>query len=385
MRQPDQLALQEWFSKKEVLTTQRLERNSKTTVNKDRAVIDWMNDVERSSKNLLSIKKQSMIKPSPTPSCNSSNKIQFKSDAGKRWANSITSNTSLVPPDDTSRKHYVPRRLLLLSTTATTRIKLVTKVDSNDESHVVVATQAASKIQKIWKDYQSNNSNNRLVENQIGMAAMATTGQRTPIAGMVHLVQMLHDSLKVQQQRSHDRMKQLELLLKEETRKRHLAEKSVNTVGHEKERAYQTLLSRVSELEQTVKREGQSRKELEDQLLQATNSNKSLRKQQSNTTTPSSSSTRKSSVFDPSSRNSSLARSSISSSRKVLQQQQQSSLISRKQSVIASANNTRSLARTSSLANAGVISSSSLKRISTTTKPIAPSATRRTTTVPSQK
>ncbi|KAI9261217.1 hypothetical protein EDC94DRAFT_503921, partial [Helicostylum pulchrum] len=186
MIKPDQLALQEWFSKKDLTQD----------TSKDRAVIDWMNDVERSSKSLF-------------------NKIQFKSDAGKRWANSITSNTSLIPPDDSCRKHYVPRRLLL-------------HPRKNELDNV---TNAASKIQKIWRDYQSSNrqlaSTPAAIENQIGITAMASTGQRTPIGGMVQMLQLLHNSLKEREKRWHDRAEQYETLLNEQTSKRQLAEETM--------------------------------------------------------------------------------------------------------------------------------------------------------------
>lgn len=265
MKQPDQLALSEWFSKKE-------NRSIPSKVNKDRAVIDWMNDVERSSKTLLNNKKYqhlNPVKPSPTPS-SVSNKIQFKSDAGKRWAN-LTSNSSLLPPDDTCRKHYVPRRLLKLQqhrqmqdkADCNTSSRTSKRFNSDEENEVT--EEAASKIQQIWKDYQSKSTAPSMIENQVGIAAMATTGQRTPIAGMVHLVQMLHHSLKVQRQKSHDRMAKLEMLLEEETKKRQEAEETMkmfyhrNSKSHQKEKVYQTLLNRVTDLELSVKRDGHSK------------------------------------------------------------------------------------------------------------------------------
>jgi hypothetical protein len=232
MKQPDQLALQEYFSKKE----------NRSVSNKDRAISEWIKDVERSSKTLLN-KRLTPVKPSPTPS-SISNKIQFKSDAGKRWA-SITSNSSLLPPDDTCRKHYVPRRLL----------KPQQKIQYVEEQQDQATEAAASKIQQIWKDYQ-NKSSPGMLENQVGIAAMATTGQRTPIAGMVHLVQMLHHSLKVQRQKSHDRMAKLEMLLEEETKKRQEAEEAMKQFYSQSQgkQKYQTLLSRVTELEFPTKR-----------------------------------------------------------------------------------------------------------------------------------
>lgn len=264
MRQPDQLALNEWFSKK--IKTNK--SNSKP--NKDRAVIDWMNDVERSSTKTLLPNKHLIM--SPTPSSCHSHKIQFKSDAGKRWANSITSNTSLFPPDETCRKHYVPRRLLIF-----------TKKDDNAIQHDSTAIEtAATKIQDIWKEYQ-NKSTPLVLENKVGKVAMATTGQRTPIAGMVHLLQRLNQSFEQRQLHQKNRIAEIETVLKDEVKKRQQAEERMkrlesvyqqqqqipheNNKGHEK---YQTLLSKVTELELCVKRESHSRKVLQEQLLKAT-------------------------------------------------------------------------------------------------------------------
>jgi hypothetical protein len=266
MRQPDQSALNEWFSKKV--------KNNKSSPkpNKDRAVIDWMNDVERSSTKTLLPNKRLIM--SPTPSSCHSQKIQFKSDAGKRWANSITSNTSLFPPDETCRKHYVPRRLLIF-----------TKKDDNDiQQDLATIETAATKIQDIWKEYQ-NKSTPLVLENKVGKVAMATTGQRTPIAGMVHLLQRLNQSFEQRQLHQKNRIAEIESVLKDEVKKRQQAEERMkrlelvykqqqqqqipheNNNGHEK---YQTLLSKVTELELCVKRESHSRKVLQDQLLKAT-------------------------------------------------------------------------------------------------------------------
>ncbi|KAI8884591.1 hypothetical protein K501DRAFT_217234 [Backusella circina FSU 941] len=338
VKQPDQLALQEWFSKSRTLSTKRI------TSSKDRAVIDWINDVEKSSKSLLSQKviqhrnnnisgssiktkqnsTQSKIsngtKPSATVSA-ASNKIQFKSDAGKRWASSITANASLAPPDDTCRKHYVPRRLLLSKSNAYTnniqsrhfppaatttsfathhrltndkndRDNNDNNNNNNDHNHDetlnngIKASEAASKIQSIWKEYEMRNASKTTAEVKVGESVMDSTGERTPIAGMVQLVQMLHLSLKQQQQRSTDRMEKLEALLLDERRRREQIEKEQQLVlkkfedmcqqvqqSEKKDGVYQALLDRVSDLEQSVKREGHSRKLLEDQLA-AINSKK---------------------------------------------------------------------------------------------------------------
>ncbi|KAI8644391.1 hypothetical protein BD408DRAFT_413367 [Parasitella parasitica] len=263
MRQPDQSALNEWFSKK--IKTNR----SNSKLDKDRAVIDWINDVERSSTKILLPSKRLIMSPTPS-SCNS-HKIQFKSDAGKRWANSITSNTSLFPPDDTCHKHYVPRRLLTFSKKGTLQ---------QDSS---AAETAATKIQDIWKEYHDK-STPMLLENKVGMVAMATTGQRTPIAGLVHLLQRLNQSFEQRQLHQKNRIAEIESVLKKEIQKRQQAEEKMkkfesvyqqqqqqmphaNSKGHEK---YQSLLSKVTELELCVKRESHSKKILQEQLLKAT-------------------------------------------------------------------------------------------------------------------
>ncbi|CEP09575.1 hypothetical protein [Parasitella parasitica] len=265
MRQPDPSALNEWFSKK--IRTNR----SNSKLDKDRAVIDWINDVERSSTKVLLPSKRLIMSPTSS-SCNS-HKIQFKSDAGKRWANSITSNTSLFPPDDTCHKHYVPRRLLTFSK------KNILQQDST------AAETAATKIQDIWKEYH-NKSTPMILENKVGMVAMATTGQRTPIAGMVHLLQRLNQSFEQRQLLQKNRIAEIESVLKEEIQKRQQAEERMRkfesvyqqqkrqmphetSKDHEK---YQSLLSKVTELELCVKRESHSRKILQEKLLKATTS-----------------------------------------------------------------------------------------------------------------
>ncbi|KAG2196809.1 hypothetical protein INT47_002736 [Mucor saturninus] len=252
--QPDQLALQEWFAKKDDFSHS----------NKDRVVIDWMNDVERSSKNIL-LKHAHKPSASPSPSSCYSNKIQFKSDAGKRWANSITSNTSLLPPDDTCRKHYVPRRLLL-SRSPVTIPTVITNNKSTSQHHDVTMV-TASKIQKILGDYQTTNRPSAaMVENQIAMTAMATSGQRTPILGLAQLIGMIMTSNKQLEQRLVDRAEELESVLHQEIKKRQLVEDTMHKLESvykeqlqqqslqidQKEETNQTLLA---QLEQAMKRD----------------------------------------------------------------------------------------------------------------------------------
>lgn len=175
----DQSTLRQYFSKKP---------------DKDQVVMDWMSEVERHSRQQVNT-----IQPSPTPS---GHKIQFKSETGKRWANRIQ-NTSLQAPSDNCQKHHVPRRLLT--------------------NKKIPVTETVARIQTAWKEQQPQH----YIESKVGMIAMANTGERTPIAGIVQIVQMLNKSLKLQEQNSADRIEKLESLLKEEKKKREAAEASI--------------------------------------------------------------------------------------------------------------------------------------------------------------
>jgi hypothetical protein len=335
LKKPDQLSLAEWFSKKEQTT-----KVSKT----NRAVIDWMNDVERSSKSLL-------LKVKPSPTC-STTKIQFKSDAGKRWANSITSNTSLLPPDDHSRKHYVPRRLLH-----------VKKLDTNNSK----IDEATSKIQSMWKEYQS--TKNSFIENQIGLTAMETTGQRTPIAGMSQILVMLQNTAKLREQSLQDRMEQVKLSLKQETLRRQSIQDSLN-LSKENEKS---LLSRVAELEVVLNHSKSSSKKSSVVVSQPTSRKPSVASIRNSSVVPTSRkpsvvssarklpaappSSRKPSVIPPSSRKPSV----VPSSRKPPIPPPSTRKPSSKPP-IPSQGSTRRSARTSSLANAGISSPRIIKK-----------------------
>lgn len=380
---PDQFALQEWFSRKDTHTHNNNNNNYNTRLNKsDRAVIDWMNDVERSSKTLPTatavkptVAAVAVVKPSPT--CSTTNKIQFKSDAGKRWANSITANTSLLPPDDKCRKHYVPRRLLLSKTNKVTMATTTTELSPTTHTNLqdVIIADAASKIQQMWKEYQATKRHPN-IENQIGMTAMASTGQRTPIAGIVHILQMIQQSNKVREQQHLLRMEQLETILREETTRRESAEETLRRYNSneqllEKEKMYQNLLVKVAELEATLKREVQTRKELQSELLQVKSRKSSLvpssrsSNNNNNSRTPLSSNNSSNNKRKASN----TGTTTLSSSRKlpasVKPSPQSPNTSNTKRTTTRSATRTSSLAsagvaRTSSLANAGVSRTSSL-------------------------
>ncbi|KAI9249292.1 hypothetical protein BY458DRAFT_525850 [Sporodiniella umbellata] len=151
----DPSTLKEYFSKKQ---------------DKDQVVNDWMSEVERHG-------RPSIV--SLSPSLSGFPKIQFKSETGKRWAH-VQNNTSLQPPAETCQKHHVPRSLL------TNRKRPVTEI--------------VDRIEAAWHDPHSQQTN----EIKVGSIAMAYTGQKTPMAGMLQLVQMLHHQLKIHQQKVTD-------------------------------------------------------------------------------------------------------------------------------------------------------------------------------------
>ncbi|CAO3702993.1 unnamed protein product [Rhizopus stolonifer] len=197
-QKPDPSALKAYFSRG---FSNDAERNNPDSEHK---VDAWMIDVERNSRHKRRTQPPESSNNNNNNSNSNNNKILFKSYAGKRLAN-ITQNTTLQAPDESCKKHYVPRRLLT--------------------KRPVTVTETASRIQTIWQDYQS--LPRQQVENQIGLTAMSSTGERTPIAGLVHIVNKLEESLRRQEQKSAERLQKLKSLLEEETMKRGRAEASL--------------------------------------------------------------------------------------------------------------------------------------------------------------
>ncbi|KAI9483087.1 MAG: hypothetical protein EXX96DRAFT_536450 [Benjaminiella poitrasii] len=300
-QQPDELALQQWFSKNK-------DDKPLSKANKERAVIDWMNEVERSSKSLLSPtdttittkkKHPHPIKPLPslTPSsCFKSHQIEFKSESGRRWANNIITNTtSYLPPDETCRKHCVSRKVLVH----------LPRLQSHDREGGNKAASTELLARVVWEKEEEEEEEGQNLKSTSTPSILArkdkarsSTKESMSTAGMMQLIQMLHHSLRVEQQKSNERLTKLESLLKEETKKRQEAEErmkrletiyqqqrqqhltmsdgnttvtsSTFTPEKEEDKTYQSLLSRLNELEQSFKCESQSRKAFEEQLLNST-------------------------------------------------------------------------------------------------------------------
>ncbi|KAI7908027.1 uncharacterized protein BX663DRAFT_547659 [Cokeromyces recurvatus] len=286
MKQPDELAIKKWFSKNE-------DNKPLSKANKELEVINWINEVERSSKGVpSSTKKESYqrsiasVKPIPSStfsSCYSNHKIEFKSEAGKRWAtnNIITSTTSLLPPDETYHNRYISRKVLL-------HLPRLRSHNKESTQPVATSTDTTSKVQIIWKDYKSiSTPPNLTIKNKMGENTSVTTD-------LMQLFHMLHDSLKLEQQKSNERLAELEALLEEERKRRQEVERKLKRVEimyqqrqqhimmndgnttitsftltpeREEDIIYQSLLSRMNELELSVKRESQARKTFEENLL----------------------------------------------------------------------------------------------------------------------
>ncbi|KAI9254017.1 hypothetical protein BY458DRAFT_558931 [Sporodiniella umbellata] len=125
-----------------------------------------------------------------------SNRIQFKSDTGKRWTTDLLH--TLQAPSPRAHTHYVPRRLLV-----------------HPPREI---TETASCIQSLWKEYQRHPQQS--IESKIASTAMAHTGERTPMAGMVHLVHQMNQKLKQLELASIERNRKYEALLKQERKKK---------------------------------------------------------------------------------------------------------------------------------------------------------------------
>lgn len=156
-----------------VLDPSSLRVYKKKKMDRDQAVAEWIKDVERQTQ--------------PTQ------RIQFKSEAAKR----ALQKNALIAPDETCQIHRVPRRLLM-----------------NHHDRLRHLQQTADKIQSLSQTDQ---------EARVGRVAMVGTGERTPLAGMVQLVLLMHRTLHAQEQQASQKIHQLESLLADERHKRQVA------------------------------------------------------------------------------------------------------------------------------------------------------------------
>ncbi|KAI8975616.1 hypothetical protein BDF20DRAFT_620359 [Mycotypha africana] len=213
----DESTLKEWFTKN---TKKPVSRKSK-----DRAVADWINEVERSKQISPSVSKK---RPANKLSLASyfegafshSTKMQFKSAAGKRWANILDINATLAPPNEACKVHYIPRKLLRLS--CGMERKNISNTGTNDNAPV--ASTTISKIRELWKEYKRTiPSNITSFENKITTLVLTATEETTPLAALVHLLLQSHndsDPLKDKSQEPRKTVMNLEIQLSIERRKR---------------------------------------------------------------------------------------------------------------------------------------------------------------------
>ncbi|CAO3579133.1 unnamed protein product [Absidia cylindrospora] len=243
--EPDQSALAEWFSgnqnqKHQQKQTKHTSGNNNTDT-KNKAVRDWVTDVERSTSLLKkssarsvnnnvssnSIKQSSSSSKSVRQNIHDVN-IHFKSEAGKRWASGSLGQKSLdhlSPPSEDSRKHYVRRRRLLkhgnkptasLPKRTTTTTSFYSTIGNHrlQHKHEVPLTTSSTTAVPVTSSgaYYSSNSHK--------VPRSSVSASPTSKSGMVQLVEMFHKTLQDQQARAHERMQQLEALLEEERSKR---------------------------------------------------------------------------------------------------------------------------------------------------------------------
>ncbi|KAI8140651.1 hypothetical protein BJV82DRAFT_213616 [Fennellomyces sp. T-0311] len=252
--QPDQNAMAEWFSS-------RKPDNSKHQQQKERQVIEWIRDLENSKtpkkKPITSSSSSSSApkKQQPQPPVTRSPlllfdhaPIQFKSKAGKRWAQSSgyaqSPSSPLAPPpeEDSARRHYVPRNLLR---------RAGARPREQDD--------AATRIQATWRGYSCRH-------------------HQSNVTGMVKLVGMFHKALEQQQRLAQERLHQLESLLQEERRQRERSEQKHKSSWSrleelqarlDKHPDMSSLIERVSALENSVSKESLARAQLENSVSAA--------------------------------------------------------------------------------------------------------------------
>ncbi|KAL0086019.1 hypothetical protein J3Q64DRAFT_1618064, partial [Phycomyces blakesleeanus] len=158
-------------------------------IEKNRAVAHWITEIER-SKALLQSSCSAVSQPQQSPHL-------FSSAILSTPARAVSSNTNLLPPDDSVRTHYV--RCNLLQTTF-----------SPQHSPQV----AASDIQEFWRGYQERARVMR--RHSITLPPQPSSSGLGPILGMINIVRALQNSLKEQEQKSKIRIAHLEKTLREE-------------------------------------------------------------------------------------------------------------------------------------------------------------------------
>ncbi|KAI8341515.1 hypothetical protein BC941DRAFT_208800 [Chlamydoabsidia padenii] len=221
--EPDQNALTEWFSgrrrqyrqqQQEQQEQQEQDRHhQKQPSAKEKAVLDWMTDIERSTSLLETPSKRSIENHS-----SSSPKVVLDNiqDIGIHFKRKLLASGSscqklfgdLSPPDEETRKHYVRRRRLIHH--GNKPLSSLSTRHPHQRQHQHRQKRPERKASVIIKP--------PFISHQVPRPTMSASP--TTKSGMVQLVQMFHKTLQEQQARAHERMQQLETLLEEERCKR---------------------------------------------------------------------------------------------------------------------------------------------------------------------
>ncbi|CAO3594987.1 unnamed protein product [Absidia cylindrospora] len=217
----DQVALADWFSGKH----QQYRKQNQHTA-KEKAVMDWMSDVERSTslvktldgapiKNHLCVnaRKFSLTKQA-TQNMHDIN-IHFRSKAGKLLASGLCCPKSynyLSPPNEDTRKDYVSLRRLIKNSNKPWKTKATGTVNTSNHQQLKNAPSSFKTSVPIPCDRHYV----QVPRPTISSAPPPTSKS----SGMVRLAQMFHKTLQDQQARAHKRMQQLESILDEERHKR---------------------------------------------------------------------------------------------------------------------------------------------------------------------
>ncbi|SAL96375.1 hypothetical protein [Absidia glauca] len=228
--EPDQTALTEWFSgrrrqyrlqQQKQQEQQEQEHHQKQSSAKEKAVMDWMTDIEQST-SLLKSPNAPHNKTGPTLNALDlkgglqDTGIHFRSNAGKLLASGSSCQKlfdDLSPPDENAKTHYVRRWRL---NNCGNRLR-PTHSHSQQHQHrhldrrMPLDSMAAGPIPP---------ATTHLHHHRHPVPRPTMSSSPTPKSGMVQLVQMFHKTLQEQQARAHERMQQLETLLEEERCKR---------------------------------------------------------------------------------------------------------------------------------------------------------------------
>ncbi|SAM07502.1 hypothetical protein [Absidia glauca] len=247
-QEPDQTALDEWFSGHQRHTHQN--KRSK----KEKAVMEWVSDVKRSTSLLKKSSARSSVINTTTNNLSSSSKrsslssvsksskrpmhnvdLNFKSDAGKRWTSGELfqkTNDHLSPPKEGTKKHYVRRQRLLqhgnkpwVSPSPAPEPTPITMPFYHTDRHGNNNKRNDSMYELLLAKSTTTavppSSDRHLLYSPSRVPRSTVSASPTTKTGMVQLVQMFHKTLQDQQARAHERMQQLESLLEEERSKRH--------------------------------------------------------------------------------------------------------------------------------------------------------------------